>query len=401
MKPDLQDLMQDVTRLTQAGQLRDATALIQRLLNGGAAAHAQAQAKAPAQTVPRSTSSSPAAPASPFTAPSPWVLDGCVFEIDAVAAPAQSAAQHSPRSAAADIFTAGQHSHARLTRRYKLYVPPAPRGASTQTARPLVLMLHGCTQSADDFAAGTAMNRLAREQGFFVLYPEQSSEANSSRCWNWFKHNHQQRGRGEPALLASLTQTVMREHGIDPQRVYVAGLSAGGAMAAILGQAYPDLYAAVGVHSGLASGAARSLPEALAAMKSGAVMGQQAAAPAVVPTVVSTVVPTIVFHGDQDATVHPKNGAQVIEAQIAAGGVGTTVLEESGTSIGSSQQGRRYTRHIHHAANDQRSIAEHWVVHGAGHAWSGGSATGSYTDAQGPDASAEMLRFFLAHPRRS
>ena len=360
MNDNLQEMMREATRLTQAGRLTDATAAIQRALRGDAAQDAVALL-AP-QRAP--------SPAGDSTQASPWVLDGCVFELAADEADGAT-------SVAAATFSSGLHTHAGLTRRYKLYAPPA----SSSAPRPLVLMLHGCTQNADDFAAGTAMNELARAQGFLVLYAEQSHEANPSRCWNWFKHNHQQRGRGEPALLANLTQAVIQSHGIDPRRVYLAGLSAGGAMAAIVAGAYPDVFAAVGVHSGLPSGAARSLPEALAAMKTGAVAGS--ASPA------QPAVPTIVFHGDQDPTVHPRNG-ELLMAAVPAG----AVRVEPGVSA----QGRRYTRRIHEA-EDGTAWAEHWLVHGAGHAWSGGRAGASYTDASGPDASAEMLRFFLEHPR--
>jgi poly(hydroxyalkanoate) depolymerase family esterase len=225
------------------------------------------------------------------------------------------------------------------------------------------------------------MNELARREGFYVLYPAQSQKANPQRCWSWFKHNHRGR-RGEPALLADMTRAVMSQHAIDPARVYVAGLSAGGAMAAILGDAYPELYAAVGVHSGLAAGAARDLPSALAAMTGG---GQAGAA------TVPSGVPTIVFHGDADATVHAINGEQVVQA--SAGSNGRPESERKRPT-----QGRAFTRRVHRDANGQVT-AEHWLVHGAAHAWSGGSPNGTYTDPQGPDASAEMFRFFMAHPR--
>lgn len=245
-------------------------------------------------------------------------------------------------------------------------------------------MLHGCTQNPDDFAAGTAMNLLAAEQGFYVLYPAQSQQANPQRCWSWFKHNHQARGRGEPALLAGMTREVMAQHPIDDQRVYVAGLSAGGAMAAILGDTYPDIFAAVGVHSGLAAGSASDLPSALGAMKSGANPARTRAS--------ASALPTIAFHGDADSTVHPANGGQVIAASAAM--AARVEVDQPGSS-----GGRKTTRRTHHAP-DGSVLAEHWLVHGAAHAWSGGSAAGSYTDPRGPDASAEMLRFFLAHPRR-
>ncbi|MEO5670130.1 MAG: PHB depolymerase family esterase, partial [Ramlibacter sp.] len=216
---------------------------------------------------------------------------------------------------------------------------------------------------------------------FFVLYPEQSQQANPQRCWNWFKHTHQVRDRGEPALLAGLVRELMAQHAIDPARVYVAGLSAGGAMAAILGDTYPDIFAGVGVHSGLATGAAKDLPSAFGAMRD---------APRPGPTTRSGM-PTIVFHGDADSTVHPGNSGHVIAASVHE--EAEAELEE-GVAAG----GRGYTRELHRAA-DGTVVAEHWVVHGAPHAWSGGSASGSYTDPRGPDASAEMARFFLEHRR--
>ena len=268
----------------------------------------------------------------------------------------------------------GSHSDASGTRAYKLYVPPGYRGQ----ALPLVLMLHGCTQNPDDFAAGTGMNDAALERDFFVLYPAQAQHVNASRCWNWFKHNHQGRGRGEPALLAGMTRDVMRRYNIDLHRVYVAGLSAGGAMAAILGDAYPDLFAAVGVHSGLPTGSATDVKSAFTAMKAGAAA---AASTGRTP-------PTIVFHGDQDTTVHPVNGEQVVAA-CAGAARPEFVRARSGN-------GRAYTRCIYRDAGS-RVVAEHWVVHGAGHAWSGGNARGSYTDSKGPDATEEMLRFFFAN----
>ncbi|WP_322404974.1 extracellular catalytic domain type 1 short-chain-length polyhydroxyalkanoate depolymerase [Massilia luteola] len=273
-------------------------------------------------------------------------------------------------------FLAGTFGNAAGTRRYRLYVPA--RAASGP--RPLVVMLHGCQQSAGDFAAGTAMNRLAEEQGCLVLYPDQERGANSSNCWNWFDAAHQQREQGEPSLIAGMTRHVLQEHGADPGRVYVAGLSAGGAMAAVMGAAYPDLYAAVGVHSGLPVGAARDLMSGLNAMKGKHLGGKSQA--------LRRRVPLIVFHGDQDAVVHPSNGAALYRQFTQAG---VRELEERGDA----GAGRGHTRTT--ALDDAgRVVAEHWVVHGAGHAWAGGDPAGSYTDAAGPDASAEMLRFFLA-----
>ena len=288
------------------------------------------------------------------------------------------AAAPSPQAAGSERFVDGSHIGESGERDFKLYIPP---GAG-QAPLPLVVMLHGCTQDPDDFATGTAMNALAGAQGFYVLYPEQSHQVNPQGCWNWFKHSHQERGRGEPALLAGMTRDVMAAHTINPQRVYVAGLSAGGAMAAILGDTYPDLFAAVGVHSGLATGVASDLGSALGAMSSGASLPQPDRASGVA---------TIVFHSDADSIVHPMNGEQVIAASA-----GTTARIE--VERLSPPDRRASTRSIHHAP-DGAVVAEHWLVHGAPHAWSGGNARGSFTDVRGPDASVEMLRFFMAHPR--
>jgi poly(hydroxyalkanoate) depolymerase family esterase len=246
---------------------------------------------------------------------------------------------------------------------------------------PLVVMLHGCTQSPDDFAAGTQMNELAEEQTLLVAYPAQAQSANVSKCWNWFNAADQQRDQGEPSLIAGITRQIMRDFAVTPGQVYVAGLSAGGAAAAIMGSAYPDLYAAVGVHSGLACGAARDMPSAFAAMRQGGAPHQgEARQP----------VPTIVFHGDRDTTVNPINGDQVATQSKAGSDLRTTV------SRGQASGGINYTRTV--ACDDNgHPMLEHWVLHGAGHAWSGGSPSGSYTEPRGPDASREMMRFFLEH----
>lgn len=382
--------MRTATRLTHSGRLNEATEAIQRALRDATGVGA-----APSPTKAWAGAGAIHVPGAVTLKASPLVLDGCVFEVDA----RQPAATESGTGE----FTSGTHTHASLTRRYKLYTPPGHVGRQL----PLVVMLHGCTQDPDDFSAGTGMNERAREQGFFVLYPAQSQDANPSRCWNWFKHNHQRRGGGEPALLANLTQAVMQQHDIDARRVYIAGLSAGGAMAAIVAAAYPEIFAAVGVHSGLPSGAARNVAEALAVMKSGVAgpavhakasrFGTASTAPAAAVRP-ETPVPTIVFHGDQDQTVHPRNGEQVIAAVLgSAAGVDESHAFPSGSARveqGVSALGRRYTRSTHQGKNGN-ILAEHWLLHGAGHAWSGGQAKGSYTDANGPDATREMLRFFF------
>lgn len=387
--------MAEATRLTGAGKLAEATALIQRLLRG-------------------ETVSPPSPPES-----NPPTLDGEFVTLDPAAAQAakpRTTKPHAERPAndthrsglgetlrglAAKLVPAGlagglgggprpvpapvpdgasfatqSFTGPAGTRSYKLYVP-AHRPAGQPMA--LVVMLHGCTQSPDDFAAGTTMNALAEEYGILVAYPEQPSSANAQRCWNWFKPEDQRRDQGEPSLLAGITRQVMRDHPVDPRRVFIAGLSAGGAAAAVMGAAYPDLYAAVGVHSGLPVGAASDIPSAFAAMRQG-VEGRRTGGQAV---------PTIVFHGDRDSTVHPRNG-DAVAAQATASVAGTRATVEQGRTA----DGHAHSRTLHTDASG-RLLCEQWTIHGAGHAWAGGSPAGSYTDPQGPDASREMLRFFL------
>jgi poly(hydroxyalkanoate) depolymerase family esterase len=280
-------------------------------------------------------------------------------------------------------FVAGSYANGSGSRPYKLYVPTSYAGEPV----PLIVMLHGCTQTPDDFAAGTRMNALAEAHRFLVLYPDQPVSANQSRCWNWFDTDEQQRGRGEPSLIAGMTRRIMQEYRVDPRRVYAAGLSAGGAAAAILGATYPDLFAAIGVHSGLACGAARDLPSAFSAMKQGGT--------AIAPDLRRSIVPTIVFHGDKDRTVHRRNGDQVMEQALAA-----STRPRGRTETGRVPGGHAFSRTLFDG-QDGQVLHEQWLVHSAGHAWFGGSPAGSYTDPLGPDASREMLRFFLEHPRKT
>ena len=314
---------------------------------------------------------------------SPAVLHGLVDRLKGLGA---GLGLVRPPAPAADVepvgsrFIDGTFTDTAGSRNYKLFIP---RGYDGQ-AVPLLVMLHGCTQSPDDFAAGTRMNALAETHACLVVYPEQPASANAQKCWNWFVPDDQERGRGEPALLAGITRQVMRDYRVDPRRVYVAGLSAGGATAAIMAAAYPDLFAAVGVHSGLARGAARDLKSALSAMLQGeTVSAARDGRP----------VPTIVFHGTVDKTVNPRNGDRVV-AQALAGAVGL----QKRTEQGKAGDGHAFERTLYVAA-DGTVVLEHWAVQGAGHAWSGGSPAGSFTDPKGPDASHEMLRFFLANPR--
>jgi poly(hydroxyalkanoate) depolymerase family esterase len=277
-------------------------------------------------------------------------------------------------------FVSRTFSNEAGSRTYKLFIP----GADVEAPRSLIVMLHGCSQNPDDFAAGTRMNELAQEYGFFVAYPAQPPSANMARCWNWFNARDQVRGEGEPHILAGLTQDIVMQHGIDPQRVYVAGLSAGGAAAAVLGALYPDIFAAIGVHSGLPCGAARDASSAFSAMRRG---GSDLRVSKNAP------LPTIVFHGDRDTTVNPVNAEQVI-TQAKASGEFHIVRE-----LGSSANGTDYTRIVYNEPNGH-TVLEQWMIHGGSHAWSGGSPAGSYTNAGGPDASREMVRFFFDQRRK-
>ena len=275
-------------------------------------------------------------------------------------------------------YLARSFASAAGSRDYKVYVPSGVKARRL----PLIVMLHGCTQNPDDFAVGTGMNRVAEERGFIVAYPRQPASANPSACWNWFDVAHQARGEGEPAILAGVTGAVVAEFPVDPAHVYVVGLSAGGAMAAILSATYPELYAAAGVHSGLPHGAAADLPSALAAMRG------SKTPPAPRARLAHGRVRTIVFHGANDKVVHPSNAAAILAD--ARAGLADPAQE---STLDGAAAGRTYTRTL---VRDGRGVphAEYWAINGLGHAWSGGSPEGSFTDAHGPDASREMLRFF-------
>ena len=398
----LERLLGKATELTRAGRLQEATAAIQAALRG--AALPPAPTPTPTLTPNLDAAVIIDVEAREVDAPAPRETRSPVddHEHDHEHDRTGNAIDESPGDGDGEFLVA-RYADAHGQRDYKLYLPP---GEYAQPM-PLVVMLHGCTQNPDDFAAGTRMNQHAREQGFAVLYPAQPTSANPAGCWNWFKHNHQRRDAGEPALLAGMVHAVLAQHPIDPARVFVAGLSAGGAMAAILGDAYPELFAAIGVHSGLPTGAATDMTTAFSAMRIGSadagglpLRGMRAGArPA--PAGPRVAPPTIVFHGDADTTVHPANGEQVVQACIAAaqvnGGVNGSVpapVVEHMSNPGRNSIRRSY-RNVAGTV-----LAEHWLLAGAGHAWSGGSAQGSYADERGPDASREMLRFFFAQPRR-
>ena len=428
MENYLPDGMAEATRLTREGRLAEATAAIQRALGGQLSPEmysplarpqtAQDGNEGPIETFSRvvdetvQPEASPQEPSQPDSyrrhlrrPPGPRRAHR---EAPSASPPFDTRFRAMPDPPAPDAGTLGGRFVERSftnqfgTRGYKLYVPGGYVGQEVS----LVVMLHGCTQGPDDFAAGTTMNKLAEDQTFLVAYPAQDFGANTSKCWNWFKAGDQERGRGEPSIIAGITCEVLGEYCVDPSRVYMAGMSAGGAMAAILGSAYPDLYAAIGVHSGLAPGAARDLSSAFAAMRGASPAARQGM------TAASTgdsnrPAPAIVFHGDRDTTVHPRNADHLLAYYRAAASVGgvqgpagrpapeSPVEVRQGPALG----GHDYTCATHRDAGGQ-VFMEQWTVHGLGHAWSGGSASGSYTDPKGPDASAEMVRFFHQQPQQ-
>jgi poly(hydroxyalkanoate) depolymerase family esterase len=379
--------MVKATNLTRSGNLHGATALIQSLLgrdNALAAAPAAEDVIEGSCTllddVPPESVRRPGATDARETPKSPRnALSEVLRKIKAGGMPARAPGTPAPLTVPPGAsFVSMTYASAQGNRDYRLYTP----ANASHTPMPLIVMLHGCTQTPEDFAAGTGMNGLAEEYGCLIAYPGQPHGANAQKCWNWFRPEDQVRGRGEPAILAGITQSILGGHSADPARVYIAGLSAGGAAAAIVGNAYPDIFTAVGVHSGLPAGSAQDIPSAFAAMRTGASGKPQ-----------RVFVPTIVFHGLSDNTVHPGNGRAVLDRALEVH------PQLSQTSTRATAPGGRTYRQTRHDLDCGRSMAEHWEIDGAGHAWSGGQAGGSYTDPNGPDASREMVRFFLQHAR--
>ena len=389
--------MSEATWLTRQGRLAEATALIQRTLRNPPRGEQRPQPPghdaagtraAPSRLTPPESGQPPrpsgtvcrAAPR-PMRCPRALRRPGRARPCPARGVP--GADQRQAR------FADLSYTNAAGTRAYKLYVPSGYTGQAV----PLIVMLHGGTQSAGDFAAGTRMNELAERDTVIVAYPEQAASANPLKCWNWFQPGDQIAGAGEPSLIAGITGQIRHACSIDASRVYVAGFSAGGAMAAVMAATYPDLYVAAGVHSGLPHRAAHGLPSALAAMRRGASPHPRPSAAGI---------PMIVFHGDHDTMVNHVNADRLIDQGIrafsATAGHGDATRHGVTTRRGKVPGGHSYTRAVYQDANGN-TLIEHWTIHGGGHAWSGGSRNGSYTDPQGPDASAELLRFFGEHAR--
>ena len=393
---DMNDMMLQATRLTRAKRLIEATALIQRMLRGETDSEIARLGNRPPTTNGYAGTIDETKPPPFNAAPSaqPHYFRTLRDPIYRFKYPSrqglQARTRPAPLSTPDIVPEGGKFIEAIFTnpagsRVYKLYIPSRYQGQAV----PLVVMLHGGTQTPDDFAAGTRMNVIAEEETCLVVYPAQPCHANPAKCWNWFRPNDQRRDRGEPSLIAGITRQVMHDYSVDPQRVYVGGMSAGAAAAAVMGTTYPDLYAAIGVHSGLACGVADDLISAFAAMRQGGSRNFSASDTSAVPGD-RPPLPTIVFHGDRDTIVHPRNADHVIPHSMRA------TNWQKKVHRGQVPGGHAYTRTVHTDANG-RAMLEQWCIHGAGHAWSGGSSAGSYTDPRGPDAAREMLRFFRDH----
>ncbi|HEY6762050.1 MAG TPA: PHB depolymerase family esterase [Baekduia sp.] len=301
----------------------------------------------------------------------------------------------SPTSGTGATVT-GSYTNSSGTRSYTAYVPSTYKAG---TAMPLVVVLHGCTESSDVIAQLTRFDQLAETKGFIAVFPQQPSSANYESCWNFFQDADMHRGSGEPSLIAGITQQVQQNYTVNAKQTYVAGLSAGGAMASVMGATYPDIYAAIGVGSGCeydataACAGYQSTDPTTAGKAAYTEMGSRA-----------RVLPVIAFQGDADTTVPPINGTQLVQQWLttddladdgaANGSIGTTAAK---TTQGQVPNGRSYTVSDYDDSHGGE-VLQYWLVHGMNHAWSGGSSSESYADPQGPDATSAMYQFFMAHP---
>lgn len=392
----MQATMTEATRLTRAGRLAEATALIQETLGIlPGSEHLGADATSSSEPRVAELDIVDAAPPFPLTHGTQRSDQAARTEFPMGMESLRPFPSYLPHrkpitDRVRDSLIAASYTNAAGTRAYRLYVPSGYTGQAV----PLVVMLHGGHQTPEDFAAGTRMNTFANRGTFLVAYPEQALSANRSRYWNWFRSADQRREAGEPSLIAGITQQIMRMYQVDARQIYIVGFSAGGAMAAIMAATYPDLYAAVGIHSGIAYGAAHDLPSALVAMQQGVSLYAQPLAGSI---------PMIVFHGDRDSIVSPVNADDLRDGWIRAVSHESGALRESALTTTKERRqvagGHAYTRHVYQDARSGATL-EQWMIHDAGHAWSGGSPEGSYTDSRGPDASAEMVRFFREHQKQ-
>ena len=374
MKPRFLDAMGEALNLVRKSNLAEATALLRKALSGEEARGRRSDPEARPQLPPGSTRAPPAQRPlgevlRALRARRPMLPD----PVDAPDAP-----DARPAHDFGERFASRTYRGPAGSLNYRLYIP-ADHG---QRDLALLLMLHGCTQNPEDFALGTQMNDLADEFGLIVAYPHQPRRANVSGCWNWFDRRHQNRGSGEPAKLAGLAQTLAREFGVKKERVFAAGLSAGGAMAEVLAATYPDVFDAVGVHSGLPYKSAVDVPSAFAAMKGTAAVDSASQAAN------DSGCRKIVFHGGADATVHPANGERILEQAEC----GSNPLTRSDPDW--QTDGGRVRRTVLKDP-EGRPVVEHWFVEDGGHAWFGGDSRGTYTQSVGLDASRVMVRFFL------
>jgi poly(hydroxyalkanoate) depolymerase family esterase len=360
-----QNQMAEALQLTRAGRLAEATELIQRTLGSSSKS---GPSPVSGQMNPPSMGNKPLlspllnSPTLQLPMQNPNVL------------PRQAPP---PDSLGGGALVERTYSNGSGARRYLVYAPPGGPGQGM----PVIVMLHGGTQDVRDYATGTGMNKLADLHHFLVIYPDQDSRANPMRYWNWFRPQDQRTGNGEPSLIAGITEQVINDYAADRDKIFIVGFSAGAAMATVMAATYPELYAAAGVHSGLPYGAAYDVQSAFALMRGDSLPSRQGRA---------LQIPLIVFHGDQDQIVNVINATHIRQQRLGVDGA--TVGDGATTAQGQVPGGRAYTRTSYSDENDV--LLEQWIVHGAGHAWFGGTAGSSYTDPLGPDASAEMVRFF-------
>jgi poly(hydroxyalkanoate) depolymerase family esterase len=388
-----QDDMNQALSLTKSGRLAEATELIQRTLGSRSArSPVSAQPQPPrAAADPKPASSSDTDRRNPLGAAAKALqrsLGSSFGSPQGAQIPAQSPDMLLRQGTRSDSLGEGvlldrMYQNDAGARRYKIYVPPD----SNQRA-PVIVMLHGGTQPVLDYAAGTGMNQLADLHHFLVVYPEQDARANPMRYWNWFRPQDQQPRGGEPSLIAGITHEVIGDENADPDRVFIAGFSAGAAMATVMAATHPQLYAAAGVHSGLPYGAAHDVPSAFALMRGGSPTSHREP---------PLRIPLIVFHGDHDEIVNVVNASNIRQQRLGIDGV-VTAADGVRVTHGQVPGGHPYTKTIY--SDDADVLLEQWIVHGAGHAWFGGTAGCSYTDPRGPAASAEMVRFFAERRRR-
>ena len=300
-----------------------------------------------------------------------------------------------------DRIVAGVFRNEAGERRYKLFIPD---GAGPPGGRPLVVMLHGCTQDADDIARGSRMNGAAKARGWMVLYPEQPATHHIKKCWHWYDPRHQHRGAGEPSLVAGMTRQISLQYGADTSRVFLAGVSAGAAMASLVAAAYPEVYSALALHSGLVHSASATVIDALGVMQKGVPSPEPHAVAAFAEMGArARVVPTLVIHGERDAVLAPINGAQAAKQWFLTNALvmGQPLDTTSGaTNATLGEEGGYHLRTSTYRANDGTPLSTLVMVKELGHAWSGGSSAGTFADERGPDATRRVFEFFAAVPRR-